>query len=232
MLFNESLACNLTEVPEIDSKEAWKIGLLVGYGKRGGSEEWLVWSSGEFKSFKVGKNEYCSEMVAVYQVPNGYDNTTLAHSKKTSRTHFAAETCGYYVTENVCLYNCPSEYKYVNKGRCSYSCTTSYFVCDEDMDQCKCVESCSSGYFHIYRPAQAKFECVKSCPDEMFKIEQNRTCVNDCAGEYPYENTLSGSKICVSRCSSGFYFVNETRRICQSSCSPSDLVWYNTSFSD
>ena len=81
-------------------------------------------------------------MIAVYQVPNGYDNTTLKHTQKSERKTFAQESCQYYVTENTCLYNCPDQYKYVNNRKCSKSCTTKYFVRDTDFDQYLCVDTC------------------------------------------------------------------------------------------
>lgn len=83
-------------------------------------------------------------MVAVYQVPNGYDNTTLAHPRKDSRNNFTEENCVYYVTENVCLYYCPEQYKYVNGGKCSKRCTTKYFTRDANFDQYQCVDTCGS----------------------------------------------------------------------------------------
>ena len=73
---------------------------------------------------------------------------------------------------------------------------------------------------------------MKSCPDELFLIRDNQTCVSQCTGEYPYEDTSSGQNLCVSRCGSGYYFVNGTRRECQDPCSDSDSFWHNTSFSD
>lgn len=66
----------------------------------------------------------------------------------------------------------------------------------------------------------------------MFIINQNRTCVTGCADEYPYEDNSVSPGRCVDKCGKGYYFVNETRRVCQSSCLWSDSFWYNTSFSE
>lgn len=155
VLFTDVQACDLSAVNAVDKNNKWNVGLLVGYGKKAGAEEWLVWTPGtdEFKHFKVGANEYCSEMVAMYQVPSGYDNKTLSHSKQAERKYFDAEKCDHYIVPNVCLYNCPQQYRqnYVNNGQCSYSCLTKYFVRDDNFEQYNCVDACPGGYYYVYR---------------------------------------------------------------------------------
>ena len=95
-----------------------------------------------------------------------------------------------------CIDDCSStKYKYYVDGifYCIDKCPDNYFV-----DNYKCVISCGNENFYKYDSTLKLYKCVTGCGTSEYTIENNKTCVQKCDGDYPFYK--ADGKKCLSDC--------------------------------
>ena len=110
-----------------------------------------------------------------------------------------------------CIDDCSkTKYKYYVEGLyyCIDKCPEGYYIDrsdSDDIESYKCVLSCSNkdDYLKYYENLK-KYKCVDISECSDYIIENNKTCVKKCDGEYPFYKKVGEAsnqkKICISDC--------------------------------
>jgi hypothetical protein len=128
-----------------------------------------------------------------------------------------------------CIDDCSkTKYKYYVEGLyyCIDKCPEGYFI--DSSDSYKCVLSCSHETDYLkYDESLKKYKCVDISECSDLFIENNKTCVTECDGEYPfYEKREDDKNYCISDCD--YLFPNgECKTKCDKNGDETTYKYYN-----
>ncbi|CAL6017994.1 Cathepsin_L [Hexamita inflata] len=205
---------------------------LVGYGKKGGKDVWVIknswgewWGDKGFFFFEIGKNSYCSEQFAYTSIPKYFDMTeTTPYDRGTLKRDLTYTldsdpvSCTKYFT-NIsgiiqCYDSCPPTYSIILSGskQCKDKCpdATPYY------ETGACVEKCTSGSYSVETGQTQTLYCEASCTFFVKNAsnQDSHQCLSKCPDELPY----SDAGLCSERCVSGNYSSDSGAFVCQGEC--------------
>ena len=166
---------------------------IVGYGKKNGSDVWVVknswgeeWGDHGFFFVPIGRNSYCIEMIIFGIIANVQGDNVLPPLKTNRTEAWQLDQDDYnvtcknnengliYVNEDTCVSRCPYGTFRVDavtgEQMCVKECNESYWL--QSDDQKKCVSECP--IFHISQ------RCYSSCPDIAPFSSDNMECLSNC----------------------------------------------------